>query len=79
MQLPSSWRWRSNRSVIRSSGLYSVAVNSLRWGRSDGAQARFVAALEVDVFDVEGVDVAGKVPKNRQEDVDQQICPAASG
>ena len=42
-------------------------------GRADDALARLVAALVVDVLDVEGVDVPGEVPEHRQQDVDEQV------
>jgi len=35
------------------------------------------ATVKVDIFDVEGVDMARNVAKDSQCDVDKQICPTA--
>ncbi len=40
--------------------------------------SRAVTAVEVDVFEVEGVDVAWNVPKEGEADVDKQIDATSS-
>lgn len=42
--------------------LHIVGVDARRTGLVYLPETAFVAALKVDVFEVEGVDVAGKVP-----------------
>ena len=37
---------------------------------------RTVAAVEVDVFDIEGVYMAGKIAEESEADVDKQVCAA---
>lgn len=44
-----------------STALHLLAVHARRRTRIVDARAHFVAALDVDVFDVEGVDVPGEV------------------
>lgn len=60
-----------------SSILHLLAVYS--WCRSSVVDpcADFVAALDVHVLNVEGVDMAGKVTQDSEQDVDEQIDSAA--
>ena len=44
-----------------SATLHLLTIHTGCWARIVDACAHFVAALDVDVFDVEGVDVAGEV------------------
>ena len=41
--------------------LHLLTIHTRRWTRIIYARAHFVAALEVHVFDVEGVDVAREI------------------
>ena len=58
-------------------GLDTIRVDTRRNLACELAIARPLAAVKVDIFDVEGVDVAGDVPEHCQCDVDEQVCSAA--
>ena len=57
--------------------LHFFAVHTRRRLRIEYACARLVAALHVDVFDVEGVDMAGDKGQHREADVDEEVGAAA--
>jgi hypothetical protein len=56
--------WLSNRTISIASALYTLAVDT--WGTtcSGATFPGLFAAIEVDVFEVEGVDVTGNVSVN---------------
>jgi hypothetical protein len=60
-----------------SSILHFLAVDAGRGTCIVDSGAHFVAALHVDVFDVEGVDVAGEKTEERKEQVDEEVGAAA--
>jgi len=53
--------WLGDRSVSIASGLHSLAVDTGSTSSSEAALASLVAAIEVDILKVEGVNVAGDV------------------
>lgn len=58
-------------------GLHTIRVDT---GRDLARQlpiAGSLAAVKVDVLNVEGVDMAGDVPEHCQCDVDEQVCSTA--
>ena len=55
------WDWLGDRSVSIASGLHSLAVHAWGASSSEAALASLVAAVEVDILEVEGVDVAGDI------------------
>jgi hypothetical protein len=57
--------------------LHFLAVDTRRRTRFVDAGAYLVASLNVYVFDVEGVDVAGKVAENCEEQVDEEVGAAS--
>jgi hypothetical protein len=57
----SSLGWLYNRSVSIASTLYPLAVDARGTSSSEATLTSLLAAIEVDVFEVEGVDVAGDV------------------
>lgn len=56
------------------SALHVVAVDTWRVTSNDAALPRLFLAIVVDVFDVEGVNVARQVSQDRQANVDKEIC-----
>lgn len=68
----------TDSNTMLSTIVYSVAEDT--WSRSGvkDACSCFLLALVVDVFDVEGVDVAWEVSEECQADVDEEIGAAAS-
>ena len=62
---------------VRTTALDSVGVNARRIFGCKLAQSALFAAIEVNVFDVKGVDVTWNIPKNGEADVDEQISTAA--
>jgi len=56
----------------------AITVHTRCGTRVVDSSACFVAALVVDVFDVEGVDVAGEITKNCEQNVNEEICSASS-
>jgi hypothetical protein len=63
-----------DRAVIVPAGLDPVAVHARGRAGEQATLTRLLAAVVVDVFDVEGMHVAWEVPKDREEDVDEEIC-----
>lgn len=57
--------------------LYPVAIHSLRRSRGRRSDARLLEALVMDVLDIEGVDVAGNIAQDGEQDVDTQVRAAA--
>jgi len=57
----SSLDWLYNRSVSIASTLYPLAVDAWGTSSSEATLTSLLTAIEVDVFEVEGVDVAGDV------------------
>ena len=53
--------WLSNGSVTIASALYALTVDTWGSGGSEAALASGVTTVEVDIFEVEGVDMAGNV------------------
>lgn len=71
------WSCRCDYVAVFASSLDAAAVDA--WGAAGvvDACAGFVTAFVVDVFEVEGVDVAGEVAETCEEDVDEEIDAAA--
>lgn len=57
--------------------LHTVRVHTGSRLISQATNARASAAVKVNVFDVEGVDVAGQISEDRETDVDKEVCAAA--
>jgi hypothetical protein len=76
--IPSVLGVPGNRAVAATARLHALAVDTRGPFCGKAALTSLLAAIVVDVFEVERVDVAGKVAKNGQADVDQQIRSAAS-
>ena len=57
--------------------LNSVAVHPRCRLASQLTMSRTFASIEVDVFEVKGVDVARNVPKKGEADVDAEVRPTA--
>jgi len=82
-RLISSGRWwrrclgRDDGTVVTPAILDALAVDSRRARGSVAALTSLPAAVIVDPFQVEGVDMAGEVTKNGQADIDQKISTAA--
>ena len=56
--------WLDDRSVSIASALHPLAVDTWGTSSSETTLASLIAATEVDVLEVEGVDVAGNVSVN---------------
>jgi len=56
--------WLDDRSIAAATGLYSVAIDT--WGVSSGetALAGLLTTIVIDVFEVEGVNVAWDIAKD---------------
>lgn len=65
-----------NRAVATSAGLHALAVDARGMRRREAALSGLLPAIVVYVFDVEGMQVAGKVSENREADVDKEISSA---
>lgn len=72
-----SGRCGRNRHRLMTTILHFLAVDTRRRTRFVDAGAYLVASLNVYVFDVEGVDVAGKVAENCEEQVDEEVGAAS--
>jgi len=76
------WWWDSigglRVSVAASCMLNTFGINTRCRLRIVDAGSRQVTALEVHVFNVERVDVAGEVSKDREKDVNEEVGTAAS-
>lgn len=59
--------------VALATGLDIVRVNARSWRGRVPAFVSLFAAIVVDVFEVECVQVSGNVSEERQADVDKQI------
>jgi hypothetical protein len=70
-------RRRRNRHRPVSSILYFLTVHTRCRTRIVDASAYLIAALDVHVFDVEGVDVAGEITQKREEEVDEEVGAAS--
>jgi hypothetical protein len=70
-------RRRRNRHRPVSSILYFLTVHTRCRTRIVDASAYLIAALDVHVFDVEGVDVAGEITQKREEEVDEEVGTAS--
>lgn len=68
---------RLNRHCPVASILHPLAVYARCGTRVVNPSAHLVAALNVHVFNVEGVDVAWEVAQDREQDVDEKIRAAA--
>ena len=55
-------------------GLDVVAVDAGGAAGDEAALAGLLAAVEVDVLDVEGMDVARDDAEDGQADVDEEVC-----
>jgi len=66
----------SSITITRATSLYTIGIHARCVCRSD-ARAALITALEVDVFDIEGVNVAWEVAKNCETDVDAQVGSAS--
>ena len=64
-------------SGVCATALDAIAVHTSGGARVEDAHASLVAALEVDVFDVEGVDVTGQHAEEGEQEVDAQVGAAA--
>lgn len=64
-------------SVASAATLDAVRIDARGAIGGQGAQPGTPAAVKVDVFEVEGVDVTGDVAEEGQADVDQQVGAAA--
>ena len=53
-----------------------VRVSPLRRPVVHKPLLRLLLAVEINVFEVESVDVAGEIAQKCQEDVDEQVCAA---
>jgi len=62
--------------VSASTILHAIAVDTRCRPAVVDASACFVTALVVDVLDVEGMDVAGEVAQDSEQDVNEQIRTA---
>lgn len=67
-------RWRGNSSIALAAGLDVVRVDARRTVGREASLVRLLAAVVVDVLKVEGVDMAGNVPEDREADIDKQVC-----
>jgi hypothetical protein len=61
----------------RTTALDSVGVNARRVFRRELAESALFPAVEEDVLDVEGVDMAWDVAKDCQTDIDEEVGTAA--
>lgn len=57
--------------------LYTIRVHAGRSLAGQLAMSGAIAAVKVDIFDVEGVDVARNISEEGQRDVDEQVGAAA--
>ena len=62
---------------IRAATLDSVGIDAGRIVGCELAQSTLLATVEVDVFEVEGVDVTWDISKDGETDVDEEIGTAA--
>lgn len=62
---------------MRTTALDVVGVNARRRIGRQLAQSRLLAAVEIDVFEIECMDVAWDVAEQGEADVDEEICATA--
>lgn len=68
---------RTHGAVAAAAALDAVAVDAGRTRCGEAALACLLPAVIVDVFEIEGVDVARDVAQNGQANVDQEISTTA--
>nr|POE87362.1 hypothetical protein CFP56_29951 [Quercus suber] len=68
----------AHRPITRAARLDILAVHAGSRPLLYKTLLRLLAAVEVDVLDVEGVDVAGEVAQHSETDVDEQVDATAS-
>jgi hypothetical protein len=67
----------TNPNMMSPTIIHAIAENT--WGRSGSIDASLclILALVVDVFDVEGMDMAGEETEDCEADVDEEVGAAA--
>ena len=63
--------------MVQPAILHLLAVHARRGAGRDYAGPGVLTALEVDVFEVEGVYVTGEVAKDGESDIDEEVGAAA--
>lgn len=62
---------------LESTVLHPIRIDGRCRAAGELSMPRSVSSVEVHVFDIEGVDVAGEITQERETDVDEEIKSAA--